>query len=97
MKQTLKDFLYWWLSKLEGQRIEKVEIGKEIVVSLKRVIPKNGKWYDIALTVEAWARFHKGEKEATTMSSIGVWKNSKKIQDKLKKDLVSAWTFDELP
>lgn len=92
MKETLKDFLYWWLSKLEKQKVERVVVGYEMGVQLSRVIPKNGKWYHVALSVEGWFKFNKGEKDAMTIDSVAIYRDGKKV----RKNGIAKYKFENL-
>lgn len=73
MKNALIDFLYWWLRKLQGQKVEKVEIGYHITQDLSRIIPKNGQWYHVALTAVAWVKFEKNEKLPLIIEDVAVY------------------------
>ena len=91
MKEAIRDFLYWSLAKIEGQKVERIKVGQEINFRLSRIIPKNGKWYNIALTAEAWIKLEKGDKKEMLIDNLAIYQNGKKQRS----NLVAMYRLDE--
>lgn len=89
MKNSIVDFLYWTLGKLEGQEIKKVSVDLSTSVELSRVIPRNGKWYQIQLLLDCWI---KAPRRGTVVSfdQVALYKDGA-----IKKELVAKYMFDE--
>jgi hypothetical protein len=78
MKNATKEFLYWLLEKIEGQRVERVEIGHKVTFDLTRVVPKNGKWYHVSLTASCWMNVPKeGNGTKMEVDNATVWINGR--------------------
>ena len=78
LKELLENALIWLLYKLNKTRLARLDIkDSSLTIGLSKIIPDNGKWYDIRATIQYHIKINENTKKVN-IDDLAVFVNDRR-------------------